>query len=31
MFTSLVDRARVQSIAGDLESVFRLIDQFQNV
>ena len=30
-FSSLVDRNRVQSIANDIEAVFKLIDQFQNV
>jgi hypothetical protein len=29
MFTSLVDRARVEKIARDLEQVFKLIDAFQ--
>jgi hypothetical protein len=30
MFSTLDDRSRVQSIAADLESIFHLIDQFQN-
>jgi hypothetical protein len=29
MFTTLVDRTRVQRIAGDIEAVFKLIDQFK--
>jgi hypothetical protein len=29
MFSTLVDRARVERIAGDIEAVFKLIDQFK--
>jgi hypothetical protein len=29
MFTTLVDRGRVERIAGDIEAVFKLIDQFK--
>jgi len=31
MFTSLVDRTRVERIAGDIEAVFKLIDSFKRV
>jgi len=30
MFSTLVDRARVERIAGDIEAVFKLIDQFKS-